>query len=153
MAKYIVKSVTEKTTSTGKTMYASVLEAQDGSTTNVNLFDAVTVGQELEGELYQNDKGYTNFKKSASDVKRALTGNMTKAIEKKSEMIEQAQDRKFDGVMISGSIRCATDLVVALLQAGIIPAMASETEVKNKVREYIIWYRELYSNPSAVAPF
>lgn len=110
--------------------------------------------QEVEGEVIKNEKGYYNFKKSESSAKRSLTGNMTRAVEKKAEMIEHAQENKSQSITNAGSITNATNLVTSMIEAGIISKeFSTETEIKNKVREYITWYRELYNNPQAVAPF
>ena len=144
--KFIASSVTQKTSSTGKPMWSALLKGEDGVEKQINLFDPVTEGQELNGELYVNDKGYTNFK-SAQKVAGA-----TFATAKKEEMINKVMDKKSDSIAHAGSITNATLLVVAMLNANIYP-MKSEQMVKDKVREIIVWYKELYDNPSAVAPF
>lgn len=143
--KFIASNVTQSTSSTGKPMWRATLTG-DGVEKTLNLFDEVKEGQELNGELYVNDKGYTNFK-SAQKAAGANFGNA-----KKEEMINKVMDKKSDSIAHAGSITNATHLVVAMLGANIY-AVKSEEMVKNKVREMIVWYRELYENPNAVAPF
>ena len=140
--------VTQKTSSTGKPMWSAVLKGEDGVEKQINLFDPVIEGQELNGELYVNDKGYTNFK----SAQKAAGSNFVAA--KKEEMINKVMDKKSDSIAHAGSITNATHLVVAMLNADIISKqMSSETDIKNKLREYITYYRELYENPGSVAPF
>jgi hypothetical protein len=63
-------------------------------------------------------------------------------------------DKKSDSIAHAGSITNATHVVVAMLNADIISKqLSTETDIKNKLREYITWYRELYENPGSVAPF
>lgn len=144
--KFIATNVTQKTASTGKPMWSATLTGEDGASTALNLFDPVTEGQEVNGELYVNDKGYTNFK-SAQKAAGANFGNA-----KKEEMINKVMDKKSDSIAHAGSITNATHLVVAMLNANIYP-LKTEDMVKNKVREMITWYRTMYENPDAVAPF
>lgn len=144
--KFIATNVTQKTSSTGKPMWSATLKGEDGVEKQINLFDPVIEGQELNGELYVNDKGYTNFKSSQK------AAGATFATAKKEEMINKVMDKKSDSIAHAGSITNATHLVVAMLNANIYP-MKSEQMVKDKVREIIVWYKELYENPGAVAPF
>ena len=144
--KFTATNVTQKTASTGKPMWNTTLTGEDGASTTVNLFDPVSEGQELNGELYVNDKGYTNFK----SAQKAAGSNFVSA--KKEEMINKVMDKKSDSIAHAGSITNATHLGVAMLNANIYP-LKTEDMVKNKVREMIVWYRELYENPNAVAPF
>lgn len=146
--KYIATNVTQKTSSTGKPMWSAILKGEDGVEKQINLFDPVSEGQELNGELYVNDKGYTNFK----SAQKAAGSNFATA--KKEEMINKVMDKKSDSIAQAGSITNATHIVVALLNANIISKeFSSETDIKNKVREYITWYKQLYENPTATAPF
>lgn len=144
--KFIASNVTQKITTTGKPMWNATLTGEDGVSANINLFDQVTEGQELNGELYVNDKGYTNFK----SAQKAAGANF--GAQKKEEVINRAMDKKSESIAHAGSITNATHLVVAMLNANIYP-LKTEEMVKNKVREFVTWYRELYENPDAVAPF
>ena len=144
--KYIASNVQQKTSSTGKPMWSALLTGEDGAEKQLNLFDEVKEGQELNGELYVNDKGYTNFK----SAQKAAGANFATA--KKEEMINKVMDKKSDSIAHAGSITNATHLVVAMLGANIYP-LKTEDMVKNKVREMVVWYKELYENPNAVAPF
>jgi hypothetical protein len=144
--KFKALNVTKKTSSTGNPMWSATLLGEDGAEKQINLFEPVTEGQELNGELYVNDKGYTNFR----SAQKSAGANFATA--KKEEMINKVMDKKSDSIAHAGSITNATHLVVAMLNANIYP-MKSEEMVKNKVREIIVWYKELYDNPSAVAPF
>lgn len=148
MTKFIATNVQQKTSSTGKPMWAVDLKGEDNVITKIMMFDSVTEGQELNGELYVNDKGYTNFK----SAQKAAGANFAQA--KKEEVINRVMDKKSDAITNAGSITNATHLVVAMLNANIIQKdFATETDIKNKVREYITYYREIYNNPEAVAPF
>lgn len=144
--KFIATNVQQKTSSTGKPMWAVDLKGEDNVITKIMMFDSVTEGQELNGELYVNEKGYTNFK----SAQKTAGANFAQA--KKEEVINRVMDKKSDSITNAGSITNATHLVVAMLEANIW-SLKSEDMVKNKVREYITWYRELYNNPEAVAPF
>lgn len=146
--KFLATNVQQKTSSTGKNMWAVDLKGEDGVVTKIMMFDSVSEGQELNGELYVNDKGYTNFKSS----QKAAGANFAAA--KKEEVINRVMDKKSDSIANAGSITNATHLVVALLNADIISKqLSTETDIKNKLREYITYYRELYENPQSVAPF
>lgn len=85
---YIIVKVEQTTTSTGKAMYKSTLKDSSGKEETINLFDEVKVGQELDGEIYTNDKGYRNFKSTARVAKANFMDN------KKTETFEKLQDRK-----------------------------------------------------------
>lgn len=140
-------NVTQSTSSTGKPMWRATLTG-DGVEKTLNLFDEVKEGQELNGELYVNDKGYTNFK----SAQKTAGANFASA--KKEEVMNRVMDKKSDAITNAGSITNATHLVVAMIGANIISKdFATETDIKNKVREYITWYREIYNNSDAVAPF
>lgn len=144
--KFIASNVTQKTASTGKPMWSVTLTGEDGAQTTINLFDPVTEGQELNGELYVNDKGYTNFKSVSK------TAGVNFATQKKEESINRVMDRKEDAIEHAGSIKYATELVTTMLEAKVW-ATPTEAFIKDKIREYLVWYKELYSNPNATAPF
>jgi hypothetical protein len=144
--KFIASNVTQKTASTGKPMWNATLTGEDGASTTLNFFDEIKEGQEISGELYVNEKGYTNFK----SAQKAAGANFATA--KKEEVINRAMDKKSDSIAHAGSITNATHLVVAMLNANVY-AIKTEESVKNKVREMITWYRTMYENPDSVAPF
>lgn len=156
---YTVTNIQQKTSTTGKNYQVADLMDMNGQ-----VFEAVSSwngdfkseGLTLDGTIESkefNGKTYFNFKGQSSITPGGKTGQMVKTMEKKAEMISHAQDRKEEAIQHAGSITNATNLVIALLSAGVIPSMASETEIKTKVREYIVWYKELYTNPQSVAPF
>lgn len=144
--KFTVSNVTQKVASTGKPMWNATLTGEDGASSVINLFDPVTEGQEINGELYVNDKGYTNFK----SAQKAAGSNFASA--KKEEVITKMQDRKADAIAHAGSITNATHLLTALIEAKVY-ATSTEAFYKEKLREFIVFYHELYENPGAVAPF
>lgn len=156
---YTVNNIQQKTSSNGKNYQTGDLTDANGQVfENVSSWsgDYKNENMSIEGTIETKDfngKTYFNFKPQSSVSVGGKTGQMIKTMEKKAEMIGNAQDRKEEAIQNAGSITNATNLVIALVHAGVIPNMASETEIKNKVREYIVWYRELYSNPSSVAPF
>lgn len=123
----------------------------------INLFNGeATNVNEVEGDLLQNGQ-YWNFKAKVVFTANMPTksGMMAKAMETKAENIEHAQDRKDLGVANAGSISNATNLVIAMINAGIIPSVAVEAQVQEAIVKYARWYKTLYTNPSNLdqAPF
>ncbi len=97
--KFKVKAAEEKTTTTGKPMYRATLVNDAGEETTLNIFDMkVDAGQEIEGETYVNDKGYTNFKPAQAKGAGGGRPNMDRIVEKKAALIGEAQDRKAENI-------------------------------------------------------
>jgi len=98
---YKVKSATAKTTSTGKPMKALELVDTEGLEHKVNIFSDfpdyanLNVGSEINGELKQNDKGYTNLYSNNVPQKKP---NMERVMEKKADMISMSQEKKAQNI-------------------------------------------------------
>lgn len=146
--KFITSNYEQKSWQDKKFCEVSLTDEQGNVVDRVSDWTNTITGnnQEVNGIIEKNAKGFPTFK-SAQKVAGA---NFATA--KKDESIQKAQERTSQGVANAGSITNATHLVVAMLNANIYP-MKSEQMVKDKVRELIVWYRELYENPNAVAPF
>jgi hypothetical protein len=120
---------------------------------NINLFNGETKdSKEIEGDLVQNGK-YWNFRAKVVHTANFPTGGakagmIGKAMETKAANIEHAQDRKEIAIANAGSITNATNLVVAMINAGIIPSIAGEAQIQDAVTKYAKWYRTMYDNPS-----
>lgn len=119
---------------------------------DLNAFRGEFVGETFEGELEQNGK-FWNLKPIVTYTANFPTGGakggmIAKAQETKAQNIEHAQDRKEVAIANAGSITNATNLVVAMINAGIIPNVAGESQVQDAVVKYAKWYRTMYDNPS-----
>lgn len=95
---YLVTTIEEKTTSTGKPMWRTTLKDEKGVDEVVNLFERPLEGSKIDGEVYTNEKGYRNFKSAQSAAKGAFLSNkkeevINKAMDKKADQIAAAQDR------------------------------------------------------------
>lgn len=117
--KYIIKTVEEKVTSTGKPMFKVTMTDESGKDENLNMFDPVKVGDTVEGETYTNDKGYLNFKrkleppefiKKSSGYKEKI---MEKAMERKENGIEKFQDNKEWSIKVASTMNKAVELAIA----------------------------------------
>lgn len=70
----------------------TLVDEQGNETTNVSTFDNVSPGQELEGQIVKNDKGYLNFvKKQVESVRKP---NMDRLMDKKASQIGEFQQNK-----------------------------------------------------------
>lgn len=94
--KFKVLTVDETQTSTGKPMYRVNIADETGNQTKLNMFDKVEVDQQLEGEIYENEKGYKNFRNAHKPESKRP--NMDRIMDKKNGMIEVAQDRKAQNI-------------------------------------------------------
>lgn len=90
--KYKVLSSEQSTTSQGKPMWKVILADPEGVESNLNVFDKLIVGEEVEGQIYRNDKGYLNFK--SAQVKQTTRPNYDRIMEKKQAGIAESQTRK-----------------------------------------------------------
>ena len=147
--KYQISNITPKTSAKGTNYVQVTLQDEQGNIFDrINLFKGEATGKtEVEGELVRNGD-FWNFEAkvvhTANMPTSGKSGAMAQVMTKKAENIEHAQDRKEAGIANSGSISNATSLVVAMINAGIIPSMASETQVQEAVLKYAKWYRTLY---------
>jgi len=118
--KFIITKAEDITASTGRKYKKVSLRSDEGEHEGIGIFDnfeAIQVGQELEGTVKQNDRGYWNFypeRKPAGN----RTAQMERVMEKKSENVAHAQDRKEHSMRITGASRDASLFVVALINAG-----------------------------------
>lgn len=155
---YTPLNVQQKTGRSGKNYIIADFQDMNGQIhQGVSTFDPVKDGVSLDGQITQNGE-YLNFKAQASIPTGGKAGVVAKQVEQAQERTSQnvaiAQENREKGVINSGSITNATHLVVAMLEADVIPkGLSTESDIKNKIREYIVWYREMYTNPQAVAPF
>lgn len=156
---YQISNKITKQDKNGKDYIRATLTNEMGEVfNNIGAFRGEFVGDTYEGELERNGD-FWNLK-----TKVVLTGNfptggrtggIAQAQARKQEGIEHAQDRKDQSIANAGSITNATSLVVAMINAGIIPSIAGESQVQDSVVKYAKWYRTMYDNPSndTDAPF
>lgn len=116
--KYKISAVIEAQTTTGKTMYRSTLKDEQGVEETINLFEEVKVGDELDGEIYVNEKGYRNFKStkkvaSANFVNNQKATQIKESMDRKEQSIERFQDDKEFSIMVSSTMRDAVALAIA----------------------------------------
>lgn len=101
-------------------------------TEKVSTFNSVTLGQELDGEIKTNDKGYLNFiakldppafmkQQNATAFK---TQQMEKVMARKEESIGKFQDTKDWSIKTSSTMRDAVLLTIA--EKGDIPTSDEE---------------------------
>lgn len=145
--KYKISNVTPKTSAKG-TPYTQVTLTDEQGTTfdRINLFRGEATGTtEVEGALVKNGD-FWNFeatKTFTANMPQRGGGFIAKAQETKAENIELAQDRKFQSIARSGAIGHGTDLVIAMMDSGILEPK-SEEEVRNKIYEYSALYEDMY---------
>lgn len=101
-------------------------------TEKVSTFNSVAIGQELEGEIKQNDKGYLNFiakleppqfMKQQSNT-AFKTAQMEKVMDRKEQSIGKFQDTKDWSIKTSSTMRDAVLLTIA--EKGDIPMRDEE---------------------------
>lgn len=157
--KYQVSNQTAKTSAKGTNYVQVTLQDEQGIIFDkINLFKGESTGKtEIEGTLVKNGE-YWNFEAVTTyGANIPLRGqNQAVAVQKvRQEGIEASQDRKEAGIANSGSISNATDLVTAMINAGIIPSVATEHDIQEAVLKYARWYKAMYTNPSSLdqSPF
>lgn len=75
-------------------MEMALTDEQGVKTEKVSTFDSVMPGQEIEGEVVKNDKGYLNFQSKKVEAKANFkTQQMNEVMDKKATNIKEAQDR------------------------------------------------------------
>ena len=148
---YKISNITPKTGQKGPYVQCTLTNEAGEVFDKINLFNGeATDKTEIEGDLVQNGQ-YWNFKAKVvhtNNIPPRGQGMIAKAQERKQEGIEASQDRKEAGIANSGSISNATSLVVAMINAGMIPSTGSEEDVQNAVIKYARWYKVMYNNPS-----
>lgn len=116
-------------------------------TEKVSTFNSVIIGQELEGEIKTNDKGYLNFiakleapafMKQQSNT-AFKTAQMEKVMDRKEQSIGKFQDTKDWSIKTSSTMRDAVLLTIA--EKGDIP-MSDEELGKMVVK----WRRFLWNH-------
>ena len=151
---YKISNPTPKQSTKGTNYVQATLIDEAGNVfEKINFFKGeLTDRTEVEGELVRNGD-FWNFNAKVVytaniPTSGAKSGMIAKAQETKAQNIEHAQDRKEVAIANAGSITNATNLVVALVNAGIIPSVAGESQVQDAVVKYAKWYRTMYDNPS-----
>lgn len=148
---YTPRNVQQKTSSKGTNYIVADFEDVNGQVTEgASTFDPVKEGVSLDGQIVQNGN-YLNFKAQASISSGGKTAQMEKVMDKKADQIHYAQDRKNDAIQHAGAITNATHLLCALIEAK-LTSPPSEEAVKTKLREFIIFYKNLYTNPDHINP-
>lgn len=149
---YTPRNVQQKTSSKGTNYIVADFEDVNGQVTeNVSTFDPVKEGVSIDGQIIQNGQ-YLNFKTQAKVVMGGKTGQIEKVMDKKNESIAHFQDAKEKSIQHAGAITNATNLLVAMLGTPLLGGMSEEKHVKDKLRELIIFYKNLYQNPDSINP-
>lgn len=127
--KYQIDWSEQKTTSTGKKMLKATLKEMEVPNLiheDVAIwdsfpgFDGLMTGHIVEGDIVSKQNGqYVNKSlyapKVAATGQNRASGAISKAQDKKSEMIKTAQENKELGIMTSSTIRMAVDIALAEL--------------------------------------
>jgi hypothetical protein len=152
---YHSTNVENKVGSSGKGYQTATLTDVNGQVfERVSSFGDFQEGKQLDGQIIQNGT-YLNFKAQAQVQTGGKAGAVAKQVEQAQERTAQhvavAQTVKNDAIQHAGSITNATHLVVAMLEANYFP-VKSEEAIKTKVREYVVWYQNLYKYPEEINP-
>jgi len=126
MTNYKITAIESKTTSTGKAMKTATLEDETGVVvekvaiwSNYPDFANLVVGSILTAEIETKQNGqYINLSlKSPSTggfgANRGGSGAITKAMEKKAENIEKAQENKNESIKIASTFASAVNCAIA----------------------------------------
>lgn len=150
---YIPRNVEQKTSAKGTNYIVADFEDTNGQVTEkVSTFDPVIEGKSVEGAITQNGQ-YMNFKITKQFQTGGKTGQIERVMERKNESISHFQDAKEKSIQLAGSIRCATDYVTALFNNAIFDSREEKDQaMKIKLREMIIYYKNLYENPQDINP-
>lgn len=136
---YKVKNATPKTTSTGKAMKALELVDSNGTEHKVNIFSdfpnyaGISAGSEIDGELKQNDKGYTNLysnlvpEKKPNNFKQVM---VEKTMERKEQSIGKFQDNKEFSIKVASTFSNAVNLAIANFKQNPTSLRTLEEEVE-----------------------
>lgn len=149
---YLVKNLTQKQKKDGSFYQSATLVDQNNQEyENVSAWNnEFREGQSVEGQI-ETKGNYLNFKSMSSIRPSSKSAQMSAVMEKKAEQIERTMDRKEQAIAHAGAITNATNLVKSMLEAKVW-ANVTEDMVKNKVRDYIAWYKAIYENPNNIIP-
>lgn len=151
---YIPSNIQQKQKQDG-----SFYQKADLTDINGQLFEGVSAwnnelreGVTIEGEVVPKG-AYLNFRvKTSTGVGK--TAQIEKVMEKKNESIANFQDAKEKSIQHAGSITNATNLLVAVMMGmdNFDNIDDKNTWAKNKLRENIIFYQNLYKHPEDINP-
>lgn len=152
---YIPKNVEQKTSAKGTNYIVADFEDANGQIIEkVSTFDPIVEGRSVEGQITQNGQ-YMNFKVTKQFQSGGKTGQIEKVMEKKNESIANFQDAKEKSIQHAGAITNATNLTIAWINSRAVSHVAlplTEDQVKQKLRENIIFYQNLYKYPNDINP-
>lgn len=120
------------------------LEDEAGvKTDKVSTFNNVAPGQEIEGDIKTNDKGYLNFIPKLEPPAFIKNNNfktqqMEKVMEKKEQSITKFQDSKEESIKVSSTMRDAVLLTIA--EKG--NTQMSANEMKSMIEKWRYWLYE-----------
>lgn len=115
-------------------------------------FDALQVGQTIEGELWQSGAGkWYLFPPQPKSQYRAPTSNggasrgsqMAKVMETKNQNIKEAQETKHEAIKLAGAQRDAT-LIVTTFYANLV---LTDVEIASKVEQWMKYFLNLGEQP------
>lgn len=146
---YLPIKVEQRTSKNGKNYQVVSLEDANGQVTeNVSTFDSLIEGRSVDGQIVQNGQ-YLNFKLGGGYGGK--TAQMTQMMDKKQDAILFSQDRKADAIARAGSLKNATELVIAFKDEFGLGGAIEET-VRAKIREYAKFYEDLYDLNNPLIP-
>lgn len=148
--KYIIQKADRKTTATGKDKIDATLDDSTKLIEGVTIwgdfpgFAYLVIGQSIEGDVVEKQNGqYTNrtlyAPKTPSTTPQRGAGAITKAMDKKAENIEKAQDNKSLGVKISATMGHAVNIVLAQIKDDPI---RDEGAIKQMITNWRKWLWE-----------
>lgn len=148
---YNIEWLENKTTSTGKKLIKATLVNGSDKHENVTIwdgfpnFEGLRPGATVEGDIVEKQNGqYTNKTLFAPKgaVPRSGAAQASKLMEKKTEAIGKAMDRKEQGIMLSGAMRDAVQIVTTLYREQISamtdPILKDKT-VQGKILAWRNW--------------
>lgn len=152
---YTPTNVQQKQSTKGTTYWRADLTDMNGQLfEGVAFFTPVRENESIDGflesEIYNGKTSY-KFKLTAAVSGGGKTAQIEKVMDKKNESISNFQDAKEKSIQHVASIRDATLLTVAMLEANIWPNK-NEEMIKTKLRENIVFYKTLYSHPDDMSP-
>ncbi len=152
--KYFISNKTTKLDKNNKPYICATLTDEQGTSyEKINAFRGEFNGDAFEGSLEQNGK-FWNLKPNVTypaNFPVSKTEQMSELMDKKTDTILFAQDRKNDAIQHAGAITNATNLLTASIAAG-MHNIAGEEALKTKLREFITFYQNLYKYPDSINP-
>lgn len=150
----ITKIIEEKVTSTGKPQQIVLVDNNPQQLTYWG--DDLKEGQEFDGQIIppSDPKYKPSLKPIAKSGKTASfaskTASVEKAMDRKENSIKASQDAKYEGITRAGAIRCATDLLVAMLNNSkleLAQPLLTSADVHKMLEAEIKYYESLYTSP------